>query len=264
MRVFRISVNTLLNVKTKIKFLYCAIYTIFKIFHYRNRKMTRSVTLLALIVVSVIAGPPFPLPGGVPEDSLTPQCRTPKCPAAKANSNTPITLPYPLDCLQYIICEESGPRIAVCPGDLVFNKVRQISSNYLKFIEKLIQIFLIFKNQTFLLYLKVRINYCNYFILHEHNEISRYFRCKFFKLKFEKLQFNQRSFDWAIHTSSVCITYWEKCTLISWFSHSFEIVSRVLHVIWSPAASIALLRFGDERRRRFHSSSSASRNAMSH
>lgn len=84
--------------------------------------MMKFVVLFCLIVTSVIAGPPFPLPGGISDDSLSPQCQTPKCPTTKS-SGTPLTLPYPLDCLQYIICEESGPRTVACPGDLVFNKV---------------------------------------------------------------------------------------------------------------------------------------------
>lgn len=82
-----------------------------------NKKM-KYIALLCLIVASVIAGPPFPLS----DDNLSPQCQIPKCPA-KANDGAPITLPYPLDCLQYIICEESGPRTVACPADLVFNKV---------------------------------------------------------------------------------------------------------------------------------------------
>ncbi|KAH0950853.1 hypothetical protein HN011_008351 [Eciton burchellii] len=83
--------------------------------------MLKSLVVLCLIVAYVIAGPPIP-PPGASEESLAPQCRTPKCPATKANGDTPVILPYPLDCLQYIICEESGPRIVACPGDLVFNK----------------------------------------------------------------------------------------------------------------------------------------------
>lgn len=80
----------------------------------------RFVVLLCLIVASAIAGPP----GGISEDSLSSQCQTPKCPATKVKGDSPITLPYPLDCLQYIICEDSGPRTVACPEDLVFNKVR--------------------------------------------------------------------------------------------------------------------------------------------
>lgn len=84
--------------------------------------MMKYVLVFCLVVAYVVAGPPLPVPGGS-EDSLTPQCRTPKCPATVNNGDTPVTLPYPLDCLQYIICEESGPRTVACPGDLVFNKV---------------------------------------------------------------------------------------------------------------------------------------------
>lgn len=83
--------------------------------------MMKSVVLLCLIVASVIAGPPLL---GASEDSLSPQCQTPKCPATKVITDPYPTLPYPLDCLQYIVCEESGPRIVACPEDLVFNKVR--------------------------------------------------------------------------------------------------------------------------------------------
>ncbi|XP_011688755.1 PREDICTED: peritrophin-1-like [Wasmannia auropunctata] len=80
--------------------------------------MMRSLALLCLIVASAVAGPP----AGVSEESLSPQCQTPKCPATKIKDDSPVTLPYPLDCLQYIVCEESGPRTVACPGDLVFNK----------------------------------------------------------------------------------------------------------------------------------------------
>ncbi|KAL6427718.1 hypothetical protein ACFW04_008874 [Cataglyphis niger] len=76
------------------------------------------IALLCLISASVIAGPPFPLSN----DNLSPQCQIPKCPTVKANDDAPITLFYPLDCLQYIICEESGQRTVACPTDLVFNK----------------------------------------------------------------------------------------------------------------------------------------------
>jgi len=79
----------------------------------------KSVMLLCLIIASAVAGPP----AGISEDSLSPQCQTPKCPTAKVNDDAPIALPYPLDCLQYIICEEFGPRTVACPEDLVFNKV---------------------------------------------------------------------------------------------------------------------------------------------
>lgn len=82
------------------------------------RQKMKSIVLLCLIVASIYAGPPFPLS----DDTLSPQCQTPKCPATKANDGAPIVLPYPLDCLQYIVCEESGPRTVACPADLVFNK----------------------------------------------------------------------------------------------------------------------------------------------
>lgn len=88
--------------------------------------------LLCLIVASVVAGPP----AGVLEDSLSPQCQTPRCPTAKVKSDSPITLPYPLDCFQYIICEESGPRTVACPEDLIFNKVRSPAKAYPKRIWK--------------------------------------------------------------------------------------------------------------------------------
>lgn len=84
----------------------------------------KSIVLLCLIVASIYAGPPFPLS----DDTLSPQCQTPKCPATKANDGAPIVLPYPLDCLQYIVCEESGPRTVACPADLVFNKVSEVFS----------------------------------------------------------------------------------------------------------------------------------------
>jgi len=77
--------------------------------------------VFCLIVAYVTAGPPIPPPGSS-EESLAPQCRTPKCPT-RANGDTPVVLPFPRDCLQYVICEESGPRIVACPGDLIFNKV---------------------------------------------------------------------------------------------------------------------------------------------
>jgi len=78
----------------------------------------KSVMLLCLIIAFAVAGPP----AGI-SDSLSPQCQTPKCPTTKVNDDAPIALPYPLDCLQYIICEELGPRTVACPEDLVFNKV---------------------------------------------------------------------------------------------------------------------------------------------
>ncbi|XP_028049076.1 peritrophin-1 [Monomorium pharaonis] len=80
----------------------------------------RSVMLLCLIVASAVAGPPAL--AGVSEEFLSPQCQTPKCPATKIKGDSPITLPYPLDCLQYIVCEESGPRTVACPDDMIFNK----------------------------------------------------------------------------------------------------------------------------------------------
>ncbi|XP_071638326.1 uncharacterized protein [Temnothorax longispinosus] len=76
------------------------------------------VVLLYLIVASAVAGPP----GDISEDALSPQCKTPKCPTTRVTTDSLITLPYPLDCLQYIVCEESGPRTVACPEDLVFNK----------------------------------------------------------------------------------------------------------------------------------------------
>lgn len=93
-----------------------------KYYFTETEKTMKSIILFCLIAASVASGPPIPLPGGS-EDSLAPQCRTPKCPTTFTNTETPITLPYPLDCLQYVICEESGPRTVACPPDLVFNKV---------------------------------------------------------------------------------------------------------------------------------------------
>lgn len=85
-----------------------------------DRETMRSVVLLCLVVATAFAGPPL----GLSEDSLSPLCRTPECPATIVNPDSPITLPYPMDCLQYIVCEESGPRKVACPPDLVYNKVR--------------------------------------------------------------------------------------------------------------------------------------------
>ncbi|XP_011636962.1 peritrophin-1-like [Pogonomyrmex barbatus] len=79
--------------------------------------MMRSLALLCLIVTSAIAAPPT-----LNEDSLAPACRSPKCPATIAKGDPPVNLPFPLDCLQYVVCDESGRRIVACPPDLVFNK----------------------------------------------------------------------------------------------------------------------------------------------
>ncbi|EFN67506.1 hypothetical protein EAG_02893 [Camponotus floridanus] len=79
------------------------------------------IASLCLIIASIVAGSsPFPLS----DDTLSPQCQTPECPAIRIKDGTPIILPYPLDCLQYIICKESGLRIVACSTDLIFNKVK--------------------------------------------------------------------------------------------------------------------------------------------
>lgn len=94
-----------------------------------NEKM-KYIALLCLIAATVVAGPPFPLS----DDTLSLQCQTPKCPATRTKDGAPIILPYPLDCLQYIVCEKSGPRIIACPADLIFNKV-SVEEPFLKLFE---------------------------------------------------------------------------------------------------------------------------------
>ncbi|KAI4498950.1 hypothetical protein M0802_006125 [Mischocyttarus mexicanus] len=81
---------------------------------------TTTMKLLALqcvllFAVATYASPPL----GIPEENLSQQCKTPKCPE-NLDGKT-INLPYPLDCLLYISCGVEK-RIESCPDDLVFNK----------------------------------------------------------------------------------------------------------------------------------------------
>lgn len=76
-----------------------------------------------MIAIAVCAVP-LPQPGDS-EEHLSKNCRTPKCPILKGaeNEGRVVTLPYPLDCLQYVECRGSEARILPCPPDQVFDKV---------------------------------------------------------------------------------------------------------------------------------------------
>ncbi|KAG7211846.1 hypothetical protein KM043_011069 [Ampulex compressa] len=92
----------------------------------RNEKLSKMRTLLSLqclclAVVIVIAAPPAPPEGGYPEGFLSDACKTPECPAT-ASKDKPVNLQYPLDCLQYVLCEGPEPRVVPCPPDLFFSK----------------------------------------------------------------------------------------------------------------------------------------------
>ncbi|XP_014603365.1 PREDICTED: uncharacterized protein LOC106786467 [Polistes canadensis] len=70
---------------------------------------------ILLFAIATYASPPL----GIPEENLSEQCKTPKCP--QNNGKETINLPYPLDCLLYISCGAER-RIETCPDNLVFNK----------------------------------------------------------------------------------------------------------------------------------------------
>ncbi|XP_066591027.1 peritrophin-1-like [Prorops nasuta] len=71
-----------------------------------------------LVATSVLAGPPY-----LPEEELSDACKTPKCPVKPTMKNgKPLTLSYPTDCLQYIICDGTEGRVVACPPDLFYNE----------------------------------------------------------------------------------------------------------------------------------------------
>ncbi|KAK2582408.1 hypothetical protein KPH14_004726 [Odynerus spinipes] len=85
----------------------------------KNMKYLLALQCICLIAVVVYASPPF----GIPEENLSPNCQTPKCPEAKDGALVvkPVNLTYPLDCLLYVACKPEFS-IESCPSDEVFNK----------------------------------------------------------------------------------------------------------------------------------------------
>ncbi|XP_053976691.1 uncharacterized protein LOC128875274 [Hylaeus volcanicus] len=86
-------------------------------------KFLLGVYSICLIVAFVMAGVPLPQPGD-PQSNLSKNCQIPKCPVVKTTNGEErvITLPYPLDCLQYVECKGSVATVLPCPPDEVFDK----------------------------------------------------------------------------------------------------------------------------------------------
>nr|XP_031847886.1 uncharacterized protein LOC116433655 [Nomia melanderi] len=86
-------------------------------------KFVLAVCCISLMVVFTIAGVPLPQPGD-DQSNLSKNCQIPKCPKVKSleDQERVFTLPYPLDCLQYVECRGSDARVLPCPPDEVFDK----------------------------------------------------------------------------------------------------------------------------------------------
>ncbi|XP_076173296.1 uncharacterized protein LOC143149613 [Ptiloglossa arizonensis] len=88
-------------------------------------KLLFALYCIYLIIGFDIADGNIPLPQpGDSQSNLSSNCQIPKCPTIKIldGEERVITLPYPLDCLQYVECKGSESRILPCPPDEVFDK----------------------------------------------------------------------------------------------------------------------------------------------
>ncbi|XP_017881195.1 uncharacterized protein LOC108625605 [Ceratina calcarata] len=83
-------------------------------------KLIFAFPVIWFVVTLTDAGVPLPQPGDS-QDHLTKNCQIPKCPVMK-DQEKPLTLPYPMDCLQYVECKGSETRVLACPPDEVFDK----------------------------------------------------------------------------------------------------------------------------------------------